>query len=284
MVKEPGCNVVIGDGQLTLSVILSEIGLPDLDIDTEAGYNGFQVRINFPSELGLKNRSGLSEVVWPECDPGTAAELKTAGSYLVSCTVAFSENESTFLGTLVQVDFNCTQPGAFQVELVAGIPLDSHLLDEQSNEAALSKGDSLTINCILPTPTPVPTPTPTIDPNLDSDSDGCTDVQELGSNPLLGGQRNPDNFWDFFDTPNPNATPQRDKFISVVDIARVVARFGTSGDPGIDPLSRPPKTGYHTAYDRFAVAGKLSGPADGFIGAGDILLVVLQFGHSCIPE
>ncbi len=40
----------------------------------------------------------------------------------------------------------------------------------------------------------------------DVDKDGCTDSQELGPNHVYGGQRDPTNFWDFFDTPNDSRT------------------------------------------------------------------------------
>ena len=124
-----------------------------------------------------------------------------------------------------------------------------------------------------------PTPTPT-----DIDQDGCSNAAELGTNPGLGGLREPDDFWDFFDTPNPNADPQRDRGINIADIFRVAARFGMTGDPNVDPLSTPPKTGYHPAYDRGPQNGANSwdrAPADGGIAIGDIFAVAQQFGHDC---
>ena len=258
---ELACDVLNGK-TATITVSLDELNLPDLDGDTAAGYTGFQLRL-----------SSNTVILWPDCDPDTLAQQGN----LISCTVGPGAEESTYLGAIAQLDFTCSQGGVNTFNLEIGIPSDSHLLDEDGNEVLPAKADSVRINCLLPTPTP------TAPTDLDSDGDGCTDTQEQGSTAVNGGLRDPLNFWDFFDTPNPNRLPQRDKFINVADIARVVARFGTSGDPGIDPLSTPPKDGYHTAYDRFAVEGKLSGPADGFIGAGDILLVVLQFGHTCLP-
>src|SRR5437764_1349835 len=41
----------------------------------------------------------------------------------------------------------------------------------------------------------------------DTDGDGCPDVKEAGANALLGGDRDPTNPWDFFDTPEPVLTP-----------------------------------------------------------------------------
>lgn len=116
----------------------------------------------------------------------------------------------------------------------------------------------------------------------DSDRDGCTDGQELGPNAAFGGQRNPNKFWDFFDTPD--ALNGRDAIVSAGDLQRVVARFGTNGTPG-DPLAPPPASGYHAAFDRSSpLAGahpwEVRGP-DGAIAANDILFSVGQFGHTC---
>ena len=122
-------------------------------------------------------------------------------------------------------------------------------------------------------------PPPT--PGMDSDNDGCTDDKEAGPNPSFGGSRNPNNVWDFFDTPD--SSNVRDKAVSISDIGRIVARFGTTGDPGIDPLSSPPSSGYHTAFDRTPSGPNVwnLGPADGSVAIQDIGLIVAQFGHSC---
>ena len=56
--------------------------------------------------------------------------------------------------------------------------------------------------------------------------------------------------------------------------------------PVADALSAPPASGYHAAFDRSAPAEGAdvwdAGPADGVISAGDITLVVAQFGHTCL--
>ncbi|MEX1254375.1 MAG: flexitail domain-containing putative surface protein [Dehalococcoidia bacterium] len=133
----------------------------------------------------------------------------------------------------------------------------------------------------------------------DDDNDGCTDSQELGADPTLGGQRDPHNFWDVMDvfTGSPLA---RDGSISAGDVAGVVGRFGANdGGPGTfdrnsNPLSMPSppvqpsgaRANYHPAYDR---GGGTPGgspwnlnPPDGAITSGDIAAAVAQFGHSCL--
>jgi lysophospholipase L1-like esterase len=117
----------------------------------------------------------------------------------------------------------------------------------------------------------------------DSDADGCLDGAEFGPEEGEGGRRDPGSFWDFFDTPN--ASNVRDQVIDVGDIFRVVDRFGAFGDPSIDPLSAPPASGYHTAFDRSPPgpggdSWDLS-PPYGTVDIGDIFASVAQFGHSC---
>lgn len=95
--------------------------------------------------------------------------------------------------------------------------------------------------------------------------------------------RDPNNPWDFFDTPD--TANQRDKSITIADIGRVTSRFGSNGDPSTDPFSPPPATGYHTAFDRSpAPSGAdiwdLTAP-NGDISVADIGAIVAQFGHDC---
>jgi alpha-tubulin suppressor-like RCC1 family protein len=115
----------------------------------------------------------------------------------------------------------------------------------------------------------------------DSDGDGCTNTQEAGPGAVAGGQRDGKNFWDFFDTPA--AGNARDKAVTSGDLARVVGRFGANGSADIDPLSPPPASGYHTAFDRTASTPSVwnLGPPNGSITAQDIALIVGQFGHTC---
>jgi alpha-tubulin suppressor-like RCC1 family protein len=115
----------------------------------------------------------------------------------------------------------------------------------------------------------------------DTDKDGCTDAQELGPNRGLGGQRDPTNFWDFFDTPN--ATNVRDKVVNSDDYSRISARYYTDGDATVDPLSLPPTTGYHPAFDRTYVGPNIwnLGPPDGHIRIDDLTNLNRQLGDSC---
>jgi hypothetical protein len=123
-------------------------------------------------------------------------------------------------------------------------------------------------------------------PGPDADSDGCSDAREeqtAAGSEVTGGRRDPNDFWDFFDTPDNSNV--RDRAVTVADIGRVASRFGSTGSPGIDPLSaKPPAPAYHTAFDRSPAIGDPwdLGPPGGSITAGDIGATVAQFGHSCM--
>ncbi|MEX1254652.1 MAG: flexitail domain-containing putative surface protein [Dehalococcoidia bacterium] len=122
-------------------------------------------------------------------------------------------------------------------------------------------------------------------PGPDADADGCSDAREQQTAPgsqATGGLRDDNYFWDFFDTPDNNNA--RDRVVSVADIGRVVARFGSGGSTVIDPLSVPPAApAYHTAFDRSPATGDPwdLGPPDGSITIGDVGGTVVQFGHTC---
>jgi hypothetical protein len=128
--------------------------------------------------------------------------------------------------------------------------------------------------------------------NTDTDGDGCSDSEELGPVPSLGGTRNPKElggFWDFFDTPTPPLFVP-DRAVSVADISAVVARFGSSR-PGGPPdkatalaeaqTPPPAAAAYHVGYDR-TLAPPFTGPPNGSVTVQDISLAVQQFGHNCL--
>jgi hypothetical protein len=130
----------------------------------------------------------------------------------------------------------------------------------------------------------------------DTDRDGCADGDELTWKEGNGGRRNPQRFWDFFDTPN--ASNIRDKAVASADFNRVLQRFGaTDTGPGTfdrfsDPLSAPNawvsgahRANYHPAFDRgpFSVPGQnwTLTAANGAIASTDFNSALQQFGHTC---
>jgi hypothetical protein len=104
-----------------------------------------------------------------------------------------------------------------------------------------------------------------LDCSTDADGDGCTNAQEAGATPALGGGRDPYNAWDFYDV---NASRK----IDAMDIGMVRARF-------TGPNTTPPED---AQYDRSTGAASWApGPPDGKINAVDVNLVRAAFTHDC---
>jgi len=150
------------------------------------------------------------------------------------------------------------------------------------------------------TPTATPTSTPT--PILDSDGDGCTDGEELGPDPILGGQRDPLNHWDFYDVPVPaihtvcrspgvcDPVPTKDGAIGITTDAVALLLYAGALNKGNDPRYNVDLDGNTIEdgleYDRTTSAYLdqpwRSGPPDGGIGITmDVVAILKQVGHSC---
>jgi hypothetical protein len=98
-----------------------------------------------------------------------------------------------------------------------------------------------------------------------ADGDACTDFEELGAVPAVGGMRNPNSVHDFYDV-------NGSKRIDAVDIGLVRANFNPAG----------PVPAEDVIYDRrLGVATWAPGPPDNKINAVDIGLVRASFNHSC---
>ncbi|MEX1253032.1 MAG: flexitail domain-containing putative surface protein [Dehalococcoidia bacterium] len=125
----------------------------------------------------------------------------------------------------------------------------------------------------------------------DDDLDGCFAAVELGTNPALGGLRDPSSFWDFMDV-WAGEPPSRDRNVSISDVGAIVGRFGkmhatppTKPEALAEALTPPTDlTGYHADFDRNGASGPNPSdvlPPDGVISIGDVGLAVTQFGHTC---
>jgi hypothetical protein len=263
------CAIEAGTA-LSIDVIAS--GLP-LD-----GYSGYQVVLSYSFPLTLQQQPGLEENVWPDCQDADEFK-KEEGIYRIRC----KGRESRYKGPLVNVQFECDpQGGQTKVVLVRGAGTRVSWYSTPFGELLwLSNADSVLINCVAPTPTNTPIP-------VDTDLDGCNDGAELGGDPGTGGMRNPNHFWDFFDTNTENSLGAGGHLagnISLEDIFNVASHFGQSGDPAGDPLSDASNFDqYHTRFDRGGQIGANAwnqAAADGSITITDIFAVAGQFGHAC---
>jgi len=167
-------------------------------------------------------------------------------------------------------------------------------------------GDAIPVTCeggsVDVVPGEIPTPTPTVPP-MDSDGDGCTDVEELGDDPNLGGTRDPYNFWDFYDVPVPTAfnggtLVDRDKAITIANDLLAVLEYAGTSDGGLcnSGPDHIPSTADDRCYDQDnngdgqddgilydrSVGVTWSDAPDGAITIFvDMMLVLAQGGHSC---
>ncbi len=308
-VGEVVCNVGLGASFALGGFVSSIAGLPDADSDP--GYAGFQFRLQHTSGLTLNNPAGTDIELgfplpfWPDC-LGARADAEAFGQYDINCLTA-GNDESTFLGKLIELSYTCTTPG--QNALVMN-DAASFLYDETLDNVIDKHGtEILTIACSndpAPTATPTPTPTPK-NPDADTDADtvpnsadddddgdGCTDMKEIGLVEELGGLRDPHNFWDFFDVWTGGPSWVRNKAVAAPDFFGVLGRFGTTRAGGVPTKAAafsealvPPSssTGYHAAFDR-GPAPMGADPwdlttADGAIAGPDFFRVLAQFGHSC---
>ena len=111
--------------------------------------------------------------------------------------------------------------------------------------------------------------------DFDADGDGCLNKIELTTDETLGGLRDPNNPWDFYDVLGGGGGPP-DQIIDLPnDILGVILHFSPQGQPPYDVrFDRGPSSGPNP-WNMTAPDGVIDLP-------NDILGVILQFGHSCV--
>ena len=102
--------------------------------------------------------------------------------------------------------------------------------------------------------------------DADDDNDGCTDVQESGSDPNFGGDRDPLNRWDFYDVTG-------NKTINLDDTLDILSYFG---DPGVSAAGD-----LRDRYIPDQTKPWRSAAANDGVGLSDVLANLRSFGHSC---
>ena len=112
--------------------------------------------------------------------------------------------------------------------------------------------------------------------DLDDDNDGCSDLQEKGSDETLGGQRDGHNPWDFYDVRGPDQSLTTDGVIDLPNDILGVVQHHPSGTLGYDAqFDRGPWNGSNSWNGTQGPDGVIDLP-------NDILGVILQFGHRCV--
>jgi hypothetical protein len=119
---------------------------------------------------------------------------------------------------------------------------------------------------------------------IDPDGDGCTDAKEMGPNQSLGGQRNPNYYWDFYDVGTNRGGPgggdenfTKDGKVNFQDALIILDHFGHDGtdahDHDLDRDVPNPAMPWQT----------VEGLPGDKVTFTDVLNNLKSFGHSCTP-
>jgi hypothetical protein len=131
------------------------------------------------------------------------------------------------------------------------------------------------------------------------DLDGCHDLEEAGTNPVLGGQRDPFSPWDFFDVPAPAGpatgsdgkpiiapSSARNRAISLQDVGVVLAYVGrTPLNPAYMQDNNADGIADGVQMDRTpsSTPGQpwRSGAPNDAVSLQDVAVALAQVGHHC---
>jgi hypothetical protein len=192
-----------------------------------------------------------------------------------ACVASLSYAPGCFAGTSASTPATA---GAAALVLGAGLAstpaqLRTYLLDNATVDRGAAGSDNVygRGELILPAP-----------PTLDTDGDGCTDIVEAGSNHAAGGQRDPLNYWDFYDVGTNRGVGgagdedfTKDRKIDFQDALIILDHFGHDGsdvndhdmDRMIPDASAPWKAAEATPGDTVTLL--------------DVLYVLKSFGDHC---
>jgi hypothetical protein len=195
--------------------------------------------------------------------------LATSFVQLACATLSLSPLGPTGSGVVARVMF---QPGG-QADVSTELTLRTTVTDWLANpEPHTAQGATVTV----------------LDPLADTDGDGCTNSEELGSDPALGGQRDPLNPYDFYDiTDITFVLGSKDKGVSGFDLNLLVLWAGaiTGGGPNANGKDYDADGNGNTIADGLeldfaGIAGPATGP-DGGISGFDLAQMLYESGDSC---
>jgi hypothetical protein len=124
----------------------------------------------------------------------------------------------------------------------------------------------------------------------DSDGDGCADIEEAGDDPMKGGNRNPNAWYDFYDVPVPALIARPggtySNSVGLTDVLAVNSYSGVrTGDAAYEADVNGNGVRDGLEYDRSPSPppnpGYDAGPPSGAIGLSDVLAANSQSGNKC---
>ena len=134
--------------------------------------------------------------------------------------------------------------------------------------------------------------------DADSDEDGCSDGEEVGSDPKVGGDRDPLSPWDFFDVPSPalrqgGPIRAKDGVVSLNDVSAILFYVGAQTghganangvryDDDVNLDGAADGTGYDRQMSANAAKPWLTRAPNGAVSSADVSVALAQVGHSCV--
>ncbi len=137
---------VLADGAFTVNVYLRSLPV------NVAGYDAFDIRLDY---AGVVSKEIAGPGPWPDCAFPAVAFRPDFVAF--GCITGIRASPSTYVGLIGTAEFTCSEPGT--VTMVHG-PTDTELLVPPGYSISEGEGvtETLTINCVEPTPTPTVPP------------------------------------------------------------------------------------------------------------------------------
>ncbi|MEX2158208.1 MAG: S8 family serine peptidase [Dehalococcoidia bacterium] len=244
----------------------------DAAVTVGAAYDANVGTVSLPAFPCVDTTTAADEVAcWS--DSSAALDLLAPGAAITS--TSYSGGTVTYYGT--------SQAAPHAAAVAALIRSANPALTADQIEGWMKSTGKLVVDSLNDADANTYRTTPRIDAraatllnSADTDGDGCSDIQELGSDAEFGGQRNPLDPNDFYDT---NGDKEIDLFIDIFEVA-----FAYGDDA--DAMGPDEPDGYDASLDRSAAPPGADvwhmGPPDGMIDLfTDIFGVAFQFGANC---
>lgn len=132
-------------------------------IPAASGYGGYDMKITYGAPLsyvtGSLQQTGAG--VWPDCVFAVGEIAFTLGDANTGCAIGIGAPDSTYLGALAKLAFQCDSAGLATLTLVNGRNVETNIINDFLSPVFEGDNETLTVNCVPTTPMPMSTPTAT---------------------------------------------------------------------------------------------------------------------------
>jgi hypothetical protein len=240
------CDVGTGPRECNVPMGTSFVVEVVATVPPEHGYTAYRAVLEYSDGVNLVQQDGILENKAPKCNLGT--ESKDLGTYVIICTVAapFGGEPIFYTGPLASAFFQCKDEGEAEITLAGESGPDASAYASPGFPSPvvvfLKSDDTLTINCLEPTPTSTPTNTPTDTPT-DTPTPTITDTPTI--TPTETPAHTPTDTPTETPTPTPTATPTSKLMPPTITPFETAASTATS-TPTLAPTATPTETGTAT--------------------------------------